>query len=117
MNNINIEEIRSALEEAKYECGEAQAKAGDLEQVCSDVTSTADDVSTASYEAEEKVKQALDLLDGWIDDQNEAIDPDDAREFLQSTINTVDQAMSLLTLIRSNCFNKARDWGLSVKGE
>jgi hypothetical protein len=117
MNNINIEEIREALQDARGECSEVQSKVSDLNDSASDVKSYAEDADTAAYEAEDKVKQALDMLDGWIEDREEAIDPDEAREFLQSTINTVDQAMSMLTVIRSNCFNKARDWGLSVKGE
>jgi len=117
MNNINIDEIREALREARDECSEVQVKVEDVKNSANEAASYADDADTAAYEAEDKVKQALDMLDGWIEDREQAIDPDEAREFLQSTINTVDQAQNMLAIIRNNCFNKARDWGLSVTGE
>jgi len=117
MNNILIEEIIDALREAQDECSEVQSKVSDLNDSASEIKSYADDADTASYEAEEKVKNALNLLEGLVEDQEQSIDPDEAREFLQSTVNTCEQTLSLITMIKANCFNKARDWGLSLKGE
>lgn len=117
MNNVNIEEIREALTEAKDECCEVQSKVSDMNDSASDVKSAADDADTASYEAEEKVKRAIDLLDGWQEDQEEGIDPEEIQRFVQNTMNTLDQAQTLLCLIRTNCLQFAKDCGFELKGE
>jgi len=116
MNNIAIEEIREALDECKGECNEVQSKVSDVKDATSDVSSYADDADTAAYEAEEKVKRAIDLLDGWQEDQEEAIDPERVKEFDQNTLNAVEQAQSMITAIKTNCEQFAREHSFELKG-
>lgn len=116
MNNISIEEIREALGEARDECNEVQSKISDLNDSAGDVKSQADDADTASYEAEEKVKRAIELLDGWVEDQEEGIDPEEIQRFVQNTVNVVDQALTMITAIKANCEQFARDNDFKLTG-
>lgn len=95
MNNIVIEEIREALKEAKYECESAESNADDVKGYASDAKDAAGSAVDAAYESKEKVERAIELLDGWEEDQAEKINSDDVTSFLKQ------QRSIILTLSRA----------------
>lgn len=117
MNGIAIEEVLEALSTAKDEINAVDNANDDIKSAAGDVKEAADSMNDAVYEAEQAVRNAIDLIEGWQQDQKEGIKADDVQSFLQNSLSIVDQINNTTTILRSNLFQFARDLGLDLRGE
>ena len=110
MKNVDIEEVREALIEARDGCSEVQSKTSDMNESAFEASSYADDADNASFDALERVKAAIDLLDSLAGDQEEGIDPDAVRIFLNTQLKAANT-------MRDRVFSYAREWDIKLEGE
>jgi len=110
MKNVDIEKVREALIEARDGCSEVQSKTSDMNESAFEASSYADDADNASFDALERVKAAIDLLDSLAGDQEEGIDPDAVRIFLNTQLKAANT-------MRDRVFSYAREWDIKLEGE
>lgn len=117
MNNVTLDEIRESMVEAQGECDDVQVKMADVKQATRDADSYADDADSAACEAEEKVKNAIRLIDGLKEDQEEGIDPEEVKQHLTTSLHTIDRMAVDLQTLRGSIFQRAKDWDIRLGGE